>query len=117
MTVPLPRDDTKQRAEETLANLEAFYDDFCNRTPFSRKPLLPKLEHLQSHVTGASGSDGYVIQKLTSLSVYCKRLANLRPPSGFDDAEACRLGLSCVSSVRIQMHVNGLVEHSNRRRS
>jgi hypothetical protein len=46
--------ETKQRAEKAMADLEAFYGDFCNRTPFGRRPETPKLEQLHSRVMGAS---------------------------------------------------------------
>lgn len=106
--------DTKQRTEKAMADLEAFYDDFCNRTPFGRRPEMPKLEQLHSRLMGACDADGYVLGKLTSLAGYCKRLAIQRPPIDFDDAEACRHGLSCVSSIRAQLHMHGLVEHYSR---
>lgn len=101
--------DAKARAENAMAELEAFYDDFCNRTPFGRRPEMPKLEQIHARVMGACDADGYVLQKLTSLAGYCKRLAMQRQPLDFDDAEACRHGLSCVDSIRAQMHMHGLV--------
>lgn len=105
---------SKQQAERAMAALETFYDDFCNRTPFGRRPEMPKLQHLHARVMDACNSDGYVLQKLTSLNGHCTRLANQRPALDFDDADVCRQGLSCVSSIRAQLHVAGLVEHYSR---
>ncbi|MBV7428050.1 MULTISPECIES: hypothetical protein [unclassified Acidovorax] len=108
--------ETKQRAENAMEDLEAFYDDFCNLTPFGRRPEMPKLEQLHARVMGACDADGYVLQKLTSLTGHCKRLAVQRPPLDFDESEACRQGLSCVSSIRAQLHVHGFVERYDRPR-
>lgn len=109
--------EAKARAERAMAELEAFYDDFCNRTPFGRRPEMPKMEQIHSRVMGACDADGYVLQKLTSLTGYCKRLAMQRPPIDFDDAEACRHGLSCVTSIRAQLHMHGLVDDYSRPRA
>lgn len=109
-------DETTARAEKAMSDLEAFYDDFCNLTPFGRRPIVPKLEQLHPRVMDACDGDGYVLQKLTSLAGHCRRLAIQRPPLNFDDAEACRQGLSCVSSIRAQLHTHGLVEHYSRPR-
>lgn len=106
--------ETKQRAEKAIADLEAFYDTIRNCTPFGRRQEMARFSSLRFAMVGISGSDSYITQKLTSLDVLLKQLSMVRPPSSFNENSVTVQGMGLVSSIRAQLHSNGLVDHYSR---
>ena len=106
--------ETKQRAEEAMSALEAFYDTIQERTPFGRRQVMPQFQPVRFAVVASSDGDPYIMQKLTSLDGVLKKLALQRQPAGFNETVAMVEGLGLLSRVRAQLHMHGLVDHYSR---
>lgn len=104
----------KQQAEKAIAELEAFYDTFAGRTPFGRKQLMNQLARVRFSMVASAEGDSYIMQKLTSLEVACKKLSLQRQPVGHNESAALSQAGGAVRSIRAQLHMHGLVEHSSR---
>lgn len=106
--------ETKQRAEKAMAELEAFFDTIYGSTPFGRQAAMARLGPARFSMVAASLGDSYVMQKLTSLEGFCKKLALKQQPASYNESSVLSQGLGAVSSIRAQLHSLGLVESYSR---
>lgn len=101
--------DTLARAEKAIADLEAFWDRFCNSTTYGRQLELPKLPLIRRELVSVTEADGYAMEHLTRLDDVCRQLTRSRQPSNFDESRVLVYGLGDVSNMRSWMAQLGLV--------
>ncbi|GAB2531916.1 hypothetical protein [Simplicispira piscis] len=101
--------EAKARAEKAMAELEAFYDDFCNSTTYGRQLELPKLPLIRRELVSVTEADGYAMEHLTRLDDVCRQLTRSRQPSNFDESRVLVYGLGDVSNMRSWMAQLGLL--------
>lgn len=107
--------ETVDRAEQALAELEAFWDEFERSTSYGRQLKLPQLLRIRQGIVSVTDSDSHALKILTRLDGVCHRLARERPPLDFDEERTLVQGLGDVSNMRGWMAEMGLVKESVRK--
>lgn len=102
--------DTLTRAEQALAELEAFWERFQGGTTHSRQLELPHLLRIRHGIASATNSDAYALEILTRLDGVCHRLARELPPLDFDEERTLIQGFGDVWNMRGLLVELGLVK-------
>lgn len=98
------------RAEQALADLEAFWDRFKSGTTHGRQTELPQLLRIRHGIASATNSDPYALDILNRFDGVCHRLARERPPMDFDEERTLMQGFGDVCNMRGWMRELGLVK-------
>lgn len=107
--------ETVERAEQALAELEAFWEGFERSTSYGRQLKLPQLLQIRHGMGSLTDSDSYVLEILTRLDGVCHRLARERPPLDFDEKRTLVQGRNDVSDMRSCLCELGLVREEARK--
>lgn len=103
--------ETKERAEKAMTDLEVVWARFRKSTQAGRRDLLPQITRLRSEAASASQQDDCVLDRLASLQSACKRLSSFQQPADFDEETQIVFGLGDLSMIRSQLYMVGLVEN------
>lgn len=97
----------RSRAVEVMEKVEAFYDEFRERTPAGRRLILGRLSFLKGELRSLS-DDGYLWELFSKLEVACAELSKPNAESSREERQVV-FGLGDVSGMRARLVTLGLL--------